>query len=118
MGRILVADDEEDVTRLIRRVLEGMGHQVVLAANGMDTLKLGMSETFDLYVFDVRMPRLDGYSLCRSITQKFPGRKVILITGLDVQKYEAMAKVSGAATTIAKPFDAEQFKKAVQPFLP
>ena len=118
MAKILLADDDEDVIRLIRRILEGLGHQVVSTTNGLETLKLGMNDDFDLYIFDVRMPRLDGYSLCRSITRKFPARNVVLITGLDTQKYEPMAKASGATITIAKPFDADKFKKAIQPFLP
>lgn len=118
MGKVLVADDEEEVVRLIRRMLEGFGHKVTVAANGLDALKLGMSGGFDLCVFDVRMPRLDGYSLCRSITRKFPSAKVVLITGLDIQRYETMAAASGCAATIAKPFDGTQFMKAIAPFLP
>jgi CheY-like chemotaxis protein len=118
MGRVLVADDDAIIRRLVQRVLEGMGHEVTVAENGMDTLKLAMGEEFDLYILDVRMPRLDGYSLCRSITQKYPARKVILITGLDIAKYEPMSKASGATLTIGKPFDIARLQKAVAPFLP
>lgn len=117
MGRILIADDEDTVVKLMRRALEGAGHEVVVAVDGQEALKMAMSQDFNLYILDVRMPRLDGYSLSLSITKKFPGRKVLLITGLDTQKYESMARASGAATTLAKPFDAAQFMAQVQRLL-
>ena len=115
--KILLADDDDAIVKLVRRLMESLGHEVVTAQNGMDALKLGMDGCFDLCILDVKMPRLDGYSLCRSITRKFPSCKVILITGLDVNKYEAMAKASGASGTIAKPFDALQFKTWIESFL-
>ncbi len=118
MARILVADDDEAVVRLVQRILGGLGHVVASTTNGMEALKRGMNEDFDLYILDVRMPHLDGYSLCRSLRQKFPSRSVVLITGLDTSKYAPMAKASGATATIGKPFDAVQFQKAIAPFLP
>jgi DNA-binding response OmpR family regulator len=118
MAKVMVADDDVVIVKLVRRLLDDMGHAVTTADNGHDALKLGMEGDFDLYILDVRMPRLDGYSLCRSITRKFPDRKVLLITGLDVSKYESMANASGAAGTIAKPFETEGFKTWVRPFLP
>lgn len=118
MGRILLADDDEDIVSLLQRALTGAGHEVVTAKDGQEALKLGMNETFDLYIFDVRMPRLDGYSLSLSITKKFPDKKVLLITGLDTSKYEPMAKASGAAGVISKPIDIPQFQKLVKAHLP
>lgn len=118
MGRILVADDEEDVLLLLKRALAGAGHEVVTARDGQEALKLGMAQDFDLYIFDVRMPRLDGYSLSLSITKKYPGRKVLLVTGLDTSKYGPMAKASGAHGTIVKPVDLIEFTKQVKALLP
>lgn len=118
MGRILIADDEEDILKLMRRALMGAGHEVVTARDGQEALKLGMSEDFDLYIFDVRMPRLDGYSLSLSITKRHPGKKVLLVTGLDTSKYESMAKASGAAATIPKPVEILDFLKLVEVHLP
>ncbi|MBI4396590.1 MAG: response regulator [Elusimicrobia bacterium] len=118
MARILVADDEETVLSLIRRVLEGAGHQVVTAADGNEALKLALSKTFDFYIIDVKMPLLDGFSLARAITKRFPARKVVLITALDRPKYEILGNISGAAAIIAKPFDGPQFMSQIAPFLP
>jgi CheY-like chemotaxis protein len=118
MGRILVADDDEVVVKLMRRVLEAAGHEVVSVADGHEALKLALSRDFDLYILDVRMPRLDGYSLSLSITKKFPERKVVLVTGLEARKFEPMAKISGASAIIPKPFDPLEFLNQIKSFLP
>jgi CheY-like chemotaxis protein len=118
MGRILIADDEEVVVKFLRRCLEGAGHEVVATSDGLEALKAALTQDFDLYVLDVRMPRLDGYSLCNSITKKFPGRPVVLVTALAPQKFEAMARTSGASAIIPKPFDAPEFMRRIEQFLP
>lgn len=118
MGRILVADDEDVVVTLIRRSLEKEGHEVFSTSDGHEALKAALNQEFDLYVFDVRMPRLDGYSLCNSIRTKFPGRPVVLVTALPQEKYSAMAQAAGASATIAKPFDGPEFMGRIAPFLP
>jgi DNA-binding response OmpR family regulator len=117
MARILVADDMEDILKLVRRVLEAAGHTVVTAMNGHEALKLGLSQDFDLYIFDVKMPQLDGYSLSLSITKRFPGRKVVIVTGLDSEKYAVMLKACGASGTISKPFDGPEFMKQIGKFI-
>ena len=118
MGRILVADDEDVIVKLLRRCLEGAGHEVVATSDGNEALKAVLNQDFDLYVLDVRMPRLDGYSLCNSIKKKFPDRPVVLVTVLPPQKFEAMAKASGASAIIPKPFDAPEFMARIEQFLP
>ena len=118
MARVLVADDEEAILSLVRRVLEQAGHEVVTVSDGHEALKRALKEDFDLYVLDVRMPHLDGYSLSNSITKRFPHRKIVLITALDRVKYEAMINLSGATATISKPFDGTQFLGEIKKFLP
>ena len=118
MARVLVADDEDGVLKLIRATLESAGHEVVTAVDGHEALKTGLARDFDLYILDVKMPHLDGYSLSLSITKRFPSRKVVLVTGLDTQKYEVMIKACGASGTIPKPFDSAEFMKQISKFLP
>lgn len=117
MARILVADDEEVILALIQRVLKTAGHEVVTAIDGEEALKLAISQTFDLYIVDVRMPRLDGYTFSKDMTTRFPGRKVILMSGQDSEKNEAMMKASGAVCCIAKPFEGPQFLSEIAKFI-
>jgi DNA-binding response OmpR family regulator len=117
MAKILVADDEAPILELLRRRLESAGHAVVTVADGQQALKLVQSDDFDLYVLDVKMPRLDGYSLAHSIKKRFPERKVVLITALDTQKYEVMTNACGADMTISKPFDGDEFMRQIAGFI-
>jgi CheY-like chemotaxis protein len=118
MAKIFVADDEETIVRMVRRVLESAGHEVKTVSNGLEAIKLAAAEDFDLYLIDVRMPRLDGYSLSNSITKQFPERKVVLITGVEKESYELMVKTCRASAVLEKPFDGPQLLEKIKEFLP
>ena len=65
--RILVVDDEPAITKLLRRVLEGEGHEVVVAADGLGALDRLSKRCADLVVLDLDMPRLGGFEVCRRL---------------------------------------------------
>ena len=65
MNRILVIDDEPDISDLIRQVLTRLGFQVKTASNGQQGLKLLDNASFDLVVTDMCMPDLDGTCIVR-----------------------------------------------------
>jgi DNA-binding response OmpR family regulator len=117
MARILVADDDEDVLKLIQRAFRGSDHDIVTVVDGHEALKLSLNRDFDLYILDVRMPRLDGYSLSLSISRKNPRGKILLITGLDSTKYEPMAQAARASAILPKPFTINQFLTQVETLL-
>ncbi len=68
--RILVADDDHQMRRLIRTVLEREGFQVVEAEDGLDALERVEGDAFDLLVLDVDMPRLDGFSVLEELRER------------------------------------------------
>jgi two-component system chemotaxis response regulator CheY len=70
MKRILVIDDATTVRMYYRQVLEAQGFVVEEAGNGYEGLEKALMETFDLYIIDVNMPKMDGYTLLRSIRQE------------------------------------------------
>jgi two-component system alkaline phosphatase synthesis response regulator PhoP len=118
MARILLADDNLEIAKMMRDALEDGGHEVRCVHDGCQALKIAMNEDFDFYVLDVRMPMLDGYSLTLSIKRKFPGRRVLLVTGLDPKKYEVMANAAGADATLQKPFAMPDMIDLVNGLLP
>lgn len=87
---ILVVDDEWLNRELIEGILSAFDYNVLLASGGDATLKLLVHETPDLIVMDVRMPDMDGYTLCQHVkgnpqTAHIP---IIMITALELSDAE------------------------------
>lgn len=104
MSKILVVDDDPGITLLLKRIITKKGHQIVIAGNGWEGLKLAQEELPDLIFTDVRMPDLGGVELA-SFLKADPNLQhipVIILSGtaylLDLEKIEADA-------ILTKPFD-------------
>lgn len=70
MKRVLVIDDAATVRMYYRQILESQGFTVEEADNGYEGLEKALSSRFDLYLVDVNMPKMDGYTLLRAIRQE------------------------------------------------
>jgi putative two-component system response regulator len=104
--RILVIDDDDGIRRITQMLVEGLGHQVEPARDGIEglaKLKLGV----DLILLDVVMPGLDGFDVCRRIRQDPHGKDVpvIMVTSLATREHRLQAVEAGANDFIAKPVD-------------
>ena len=101
--KILVADDEAKMRRLIKDFLETSGYSVVEAADGFEAVEVFDSENPDLVILDVMMPRLDGWDAC-SIIRKNSSVPVIMLTALTAEDDELKGFSIGADEYISKPF--------------
>ncbi|MBN1164056.1 MAG: response regulator [Candidatus Krumholzibacteriota bacterium] len=105
-GKVLVVDDEVNITQILEFSIGAEGYEVVTALNGEDAIEKARREQPDLIILDVMMPKIDGYEACRilkanPLTKNIP---VVLLTakGRDIDKrlgYEV-----GATDYIVKPF--------------
>jgi DNA-binding response OmpR family regulator len=77
--RILVADDEPYVRRILRLTLEGRGYEVVSVSNGEEALESINENTPDVLITDIVMPRMNGKKLCRAVEQNHPERKFLIM---------------------------------------
>ncbi len=103
-GTILVADDSITTRSLLRNALEASGFRVRVAADGDEALRLALSESFDLVVSDVRMPRLDGFGLTARLradprTARLP---VVLFSSLDSDEDRRRGTSAGANAYLTK----------------
>jgi two-component system, OmpR family, alkaline phosphatase synthesis response regulator PhoP len=104
--KILVADDEKDIRKLISFVLQKHGYQVVEAVNGTQALQLAKDEKPDIVLLDLMMPQVNGFEVCRQLrsnptTSKTP----ILMLSAKSQSSDIMdALLLGAAYYLVKPF--------------
>jgi putative two-component system response regulator len=104
--RVLVIDDDDGIRKITQILVEGLGHDVEAARDGIEglaKLQLGV----DLVLLDVVMPGLDGFDVCRRIRQDPAGRDVpvIMVTSLETREHRLHAVEAGANDFIAKPVD-------------
>ena len=115
MANILVAEDEAMVRLLIVETLRNSGHAVLEAADGQAALDLIQScADLDLIVSDIRLPKLDGFSVARSARQLRPRLGLLFLTGyVRAQPPEELAP----SVIIRKPFDPDNLVRQVTAML-
>jgi len=115
MATILVIDDQEPIRALLRRALEGAGHEVLEASNGRLGLELYQKRSADLIITDIVMPEMNGLELMLELTRNFLNVKVIAMSGgLVGEGGLTAAKLLGARQTFQKPLDMEKLLSAVR----
>ena len=101
--RILVVDDEPQITRVLRTMLSSHGYIVHTAADGDEALEVMRSWQPDLMITDLAMPNMAGIELCRRVRDKLPIPIIVLsVKGEEKTKIEALD--AGADDYITKPF--------------
>jgi DNA-binding NtrC family response regulator len=117
MAGILVVDDDAAIRTWVQRILARDSHEVTLAANGVEALKLLDAESFDLMITDVVMPDIEGLQLLRELRRKPNRPKIIAMSGGGrgtAADYLELARTFGAAETLEKPFTRDALSDAVR----
>ena len=120
MELILLIDDDLNIRKILRQILEHAGYEVLEASDGREGLSLYRERLPDLVVTDMVMPGKDGLETITDLRIEFPGSKIIAISGggrLDPKPYLELAEGFGANRLLTKPFGHEEFLKAVQDLL-
>jgi CheY-like chemotaxis protein len=95
---VLVVEDEGDVRRLVRVLLERAGHTVVEAANGLEAISLLEADAPDLVVLDVAMPELDGWQTLERI-RDLSDVPVLILTAAPVSSTRCAGCAQAPTTT-------------------
>lgn len=113
--RILVVDDAATVRLFYRQVLEASGYHVEEAVNGYEGLEKALSGPFALFVVDVNMPKMDGYSLLRRIRREPALQHVpAIMISTEADEAESLkAYDAGANLYIVKPVRPEELERSV-----
>jgi CheY-like chemotaxis protein len=125
--RVLVADDEANVRRIIHDVLHNRGCEVVTFESGvgaiaaLEAAAAGTGAGFDLVLSDIKMPDRNGYEVFATARRTIPRAPVILMTGFGYDPHHSIVRASqeGLQSVLFKPFQVERLleevRKAVAP---
>jgi CheY-like chemotaxis protein len=117
MTRILIADDEEPIRRVLRIMCKGQGHEVDLAENGQEAIEMLKQRQYDLVITDLKMVPVSGLELVRFARSAYPHTKIIILTAWSITASEIQAHKLGIQHYFAKPFNRSQIIQAVNELL-
>ncbi len=117
MKRILVADDEALIRRLVCDFLKNSGYETVEAVDGKDAIEKFFSVgSFDLVICDIMMPEYDGWEVCKKIRES-SSVPILVLTARSQEFDELMSFESGADDYVTKPFSPVILVKRVEALL-
>ena len=106
--RILLVDDEKEVTALLAKRLVRRGYQCDTAADGLQAVEAMREQPFSIVVMDVQMPNMDGIAALKIIVEQWPTAQVILLSGHADMQLAVQAMSEGAFGYLMKPVDFDE----------
>jgi CheY-like chemotaxis protein len=94
--KILIVEDNATVRRLIRRAISHVTTEIYECSDGADALNAYSEHQPDLVFMDIRMPRMDGLSATRQITQQYPTARIVIVTDYNEEQLRIAAFAAGA----------------------
>lgn len=107
--RILIADDEPEMTMVLEALLRREHYSVDLVGNGQDALDYALTENYDCLILDIMMPKLDGIGVLRALRARNISVPVLLLTAKSQVEDRVLGLDSGADDYLPKPFDNREF---------
>jgi DNA-binding response OmpR family regulator len=111
--KILIVDDDQELSDGLRTVLEAQGFRVLQARDGQQGRNLVYQERPDLVILDMMMPRMGGYPVLEHFRDKADAPPIIMITANEGSRHKAYAEYLGVVDYIRKPFAMERLLEAV-----
>ena len=110
--RVLIAEDDAASRVMLRRAIEQLGHEVLVATNGTDAWDLYQGDAFDVIVSDWIMPGMDGLDLCRRVraSQRDTYTYFMLLTSMEGKQNFMQGMRAGADDYLTKPLDREELQ--------
>ena len=115
MAKILIVDDDPEISSLVQYSLESAGHEIEICENGREVMDKLDAFRPDLMILDVMLPGIDGFSLASEITEdeKFSSMPIIVLSALEPSRtmFQRFSQVSAFLT---KPFNTDDFLESVK----
>lgn len=117
MAKILIVEDEPNMVAGLRDNFEFEGYQVITAPDGVAGLERALSESPDLVILDVMMPRMSGLDVCKQLKTKRPGLPIIMLTARGQEVDKVVGLEIGADDYVTKPFSIRELLARVKAVL-
>ena len=114
--RILIIEDDEEILRVLKRVLTYEGYTVDTALTGQVGLTLAREQMPDLIVLDWMLPKMDGLEVCRRL-QKLGNQPILMLTAKDTTQDRVEGLDAGADDYVVKPFEIEELLARIRALL-
>jgi len=117
--KILVVEDEKDMTETLAFRLESNDYEVVKAYDGQEALEKVRKEKPDLIILDLMLPKIDGYKVCRMLKfdEKYKSIPIIMLTARAQETDKKMGEEVGADAYITKPFESRDLLEKIKRFV-
>ncbi|MDR2395536.1 MAG: response regulator [Endomicrobium sp.] len=113
-GKILIVDDEQAIRDLLIQEFVSLGYDVLFAVDGQDAISKITSNKINVVVSDIKMPKVDGITLLKTIKDKSPETEVVIMTGHATMDNALYAMRSGAYDFVQKPFNIDELSALVE----
>ncbi len=117
MKKILIADDDRALAKLIESLLQNAGYETKIAYEGATTLKLIKEFRPDLVILDIMMPIIDGFHICKTLSEEpeyFPAPKIIVLTVRKDEWDKRISHFAGADLFMSKPFEPSELLNKIR----
>jgi CheY-like chemotaxis protein len=105
MNAILVVDDDADTCSNMADLLEDLGYTIETADGGENALERASRQSYALGLLDLRMPGIDGLTLCRHLKQMQPAMEMMILTAFPGNTLDEDARSAGVRHVLIKPID-------------
>lgn len=114
MKHILLVDDHQTFLAGTAMILEKYGFQVTTASRGQEALELMPHSAFDLYVFDLKLPEMNGFELTEATLQRDPEATIVILTGEDIAEHFDRLIELGVTGILEKSLGEQEFISSLQ----
>ncbi|MFI5303194.1 MAG: sigma-54-dependent transcriptional regulator [Nitrospiria bacterium] len=114
MAKILIVDDEKSMREFLSIVLSKEGYSVVTASDGEEAIQQVEKDIFDLVITDIKMPKLTGLDVLKSVKDVSPDTIVLMVTAFATTETAIEAMKQGAYNYLIKPFKIDEVKLIIR----
>lgn len=113
-AKILIVDDDADIRKVLKHILEDEGYIVDVAGDGKEAVEKTAKKRYNIALIDIRLPDMEGTELLTKIRDTVPKTRKIIVTGYPTLENAIKALNRGADAYVLKPFDVKDVLKTIE----